>query len=463
MVETRLQRRQRLVNQRGRTAAQAARIHGRTMGMARRSTARRVVDAGMNLFAPPLVNRGYQAAMAVRDMIRRRRSARAAATQTGTGARYHTTGKFGGKFKKPGKVSNTLAVYGNKGIQKTYEIHGTINDPDCVYISHAAIDGYELITTSVRALIRKLFEKANFRITNADELLTSTSIITAIDWQVQLTQLNGKTGVETVLQTHDLVATSTVNTVSAVFQGAMLTYSAGYGNTGAGNASVDTTNPFRIILFRQDFNTTRGLVFEAEIRLDEEILCVVGASEMKVQNRTLAANNSTDAEDVNNNPLIGKIYQFSGMPKLRDKTAFPLATIPVDRGVQLVRAASITNTAYKEPPVPNVFSNIKKMSKIRLEPGEVKTIKISHKKHMSFLTFLRAIRLQYGTGPEFNGYYTIFPTQILALEDLINVNSTQKISVAYECNKTMGIYLKTKTKATAMVAYQNVEFNNFVA
>ena len=48
------------------------------------------------------------------------------------------------------------------------------------------------------------------------------------------------------------------------------------------------------------------------------------------------------------------------------------------------------------------------MSKIRLEPGEVKTIKISHKKHMSFLTFLREIRLQYGTGPEFNGYYTIF-------------------------------------------------------
>ena len=127
----------------------------------------------------------------------------------------------------------------------------------------------------------------------------------------------------------------------------MLTYSAGYPNTGAGNASVDAVNPFRIILYRQDFNTTRGLVFEAEIRFDEEIMCVVGASELKVQNRTLAANNSTDAEDVNNNPLVGKIYEFSGMPKLRDKTAFPLATIPVDRGVQLVRAASITNTAYR--------------------------------------------------------------------------------------------------------------------
>ena len=75
-----------------------------------------------------------------------------------------------------------------------------------------------MITTCTRALIRKLFEKANFRIANADELLISTSIITAIDWEVQLTQLNGKTGVETVLQTHNLVAGSTVNTVAQFFR-----------------------------------------------------------------------------------------------------------------------------------------------------------------------------------------------------------------------------------------------------
>jgi len=371
------------------------------------------------------------------------------------------SGYNAGKFKKPKRVKSKDSVYGNKGIYQTYEIHGRVNDPDCVYISHQSVDGYEVIDTAIQALMRKLFEKAGFRIASLTDLLTSTAITTSVSWRIQLTRLNAKTGAESVQVQYDTVAADTITSVALQFLPAFLEYAAGFTNTGAGNAGIDTQNPHRIILFRQDVNVTTGYVFETEIRLQEEILCVMGSSELKVQNRSLSSTGSADAEDVNNNPLVGRLYEFNSMPKIRNKGAFPLMSIPVDKGVQLVRGASFPDPAWKEPPVPSVFSNVKKHSKVSLPPGGIKTTKISYKKHMNFLTFLQKIRLQYGTGVEFLATYSIFPLQIIALEDMINVNAVEKINVAYEANKTLGVYFKTMSKRTAVTEFKTLEWNNF--
>lgn len=378
-------------------------------------------------------------------------------------AGMNTRGNFQGKFKKRKRPKSNLSVYANKGISSTYEVHGTVADPDCVYISHTTCDSFQLLAQAGRALFRKLFEKANFVISSIDELLISTSITTAVDWRVEITKVHGVTGVETVDTFHNLIATSTIRSVADAFSTVFLKYSAGETMTFAGNAVVDEFNLHRVILYRQDYNGTRSNVFEAELKFEDEILCVVGSSELKVQNRTKSASGSTDSTDINNNPLVGRSYLFNGMPKLKNKAAFALQSIPVDKGVQLVRAASISDTAFKEPPLPNTFSNCKSVAKVRLDPGAVKTSYVKCKKHMRFLPFLRQLRIQYGGATGFLSYYSIFPIEMFAFEDVINVNASENINVAYESNMVINCYFKTNRRARAVQCFQQDTKDNIPA
>lgn len=383
----------------------------------------------------------------------------------GTPKGYETMGRYSGRFKKAKTAKTQFNIHSNKGIVDTYETHGTVADPDCVYISAQALDGFRVVEIAVLALMRKLFQKAGFVISNVDDLLPSTSISTSVDWQISLTQVNGKTGAETVLTNYITVAGSTLRTVAAQFNANFLRYSSGETNTGAGSATTDLPLK-RLILFRQDYNVSRGFVFETELNLLDEIMCVKGVMELKVQNRTLSATGSSDAENVDNNPLIGRIYEFSNIPRMRDRSAFALSSIPVVSGVQIVRAAQITaggNSTFREPPLPTLFTNCKKTVKVRLEPGAVKTYKLSYTKNMSFLTYLQRIRLQYGTGTEFLCYWSEFPSVMVSMEDLINVNASQNISCAYESNRTLGIYFKTRRKATGVMTMDQQTYNNIPA
>jgi len=376
--------------------------------------------------------------------------------------RMFTNGEYVGKFKKLKSIKNENAVYGNRGVFQTWEIHGRVNDPNVVYISHQAVDGYEVIVTGVEALMRKLFEKAGYKISSTTETIFGKSLTDSEMYRVQLTTTNLKTGVETVQVNHPVPVSGTIQNIATVFLPAFLEYSAGFTNTGAGDTGVDQKNPTRLILLRQDANVTVAHLFQCELRLADEIMCIMGSSELKIQNRTAAASGSDDAEDVSNNPLTGRIYEFKAMPKIRNKGAFPLCSIPVDKGIQLVRGDSFPDQAWREPPLPQVFSNCKKSSKVLLNPGQIKTIKVSYKKHMNFLTFLQKIRLQYGTGVQFESSYSIFPIQIVALEDLINVNELEKINVAYEANKTLGVYMKSNNKRATVTDYKSLQWDNFL-
>lgn len=378
---------------------------------------------------------------------------------------YQTAGKYTGRFKKAKKFKTGYNYYSNKGLVNTQETAGSVADPDCVYISAQAVDSIRIVQSASRALIRKLFQKAGFVISNMDELLISTSLTTAADWKVDLTIVNGKTGVETVWVSHTLVAASTCNSVSSAFENTWLEYCAGYANTGGtGNASVDTNNPKRLILYRQDYNTTFGSVFECEINLMDEILCIKGHCDLKVQNRTLSASGSGDAENVDNNPITGRLYEFSSIPKARSKAGYLLNEIKVLAGVQLVRAAQLTGqSSFKEPPLPTVFSNCSKSVKIRLDPGEIKHYNVAYQKSMHFLNFLKFIHLEYGTAGEFYQYNSRFPTVMVAFEDMINVNPTQNVTCAYECNKVLGVYFKTRKKALGVETFDQTQLNNVPA
>lgn len=434
-------------------------IAKRLIGYAARSAANYVVPRSGDLAAG-----GFR--LASRAFQRRRSTAgkrvvlRKKAADNYKRSKYYTKGTFAGKLRKGGSNKKPESVYANKGVVRTSEVIGVVADPDCVYITHTAVDGYKLVEVAVQALVRKLFEKLGYRITNVDEVLGHISISDAKDWQIELTQIAGKTGVESVLGTHVTVAGSTVRTVAAAFLTNFMQFSSGFTTTpGVGSASNDN-RLHRFILYGQDFNVTRQPVFECELRLADETMCVYGKSELKIQNRTLSATGSTDTNDISNNPLLGRSYMFSEIPKMRDKTAFALNSLPIANGVQLVRSTTIGNTTFKEPPLPQLFSNCKKSSVIRLEPGHIKHSFCMFKKSMKFMTFLEKIKLQYGSGTEFLNYQSMFPCEMFAFEDLINVNVSQNISCAYESNQTVGVYFKTARAHAGVSTFDSQTYNN---
>jgi len=373
---------------------------------------------------------------------------------------YKTKGQSAGRFKKGRKNRTNVSIYANKGILLTSEVGGTVTDPDCVYIAHTACDVEKVITESIDALFRKLFEKAGFMVTNLDDRVAHVGITDAKDWTVQLTEVAGQTGVESVNTQYVTVAASTVKTIATQFYGAFKSFSAGQTYTGSGAAATDT-RLYRLILYTQDYNVTLAPTFHCSLNLKDEMLHMYGCSEIKIQNRTLSADGGTDEDNVSSNPLIGRNYLFSSMPRTRDKSAFPLNAIPVNQGVQLTRAGQLTNNqAWKEPPDPVMFTNCRKSAKIRLEPGDIKWSKLVSKKRMNFLDFLERIRLQSGITPAFNVYNSIFPSEIFAFEDIINVNGSQNISCAYEINQTIGVWFRTSKKATGVQSYTTATFSN---
>lgn len=389
-------------------------------------------------------------------------STRTSLRHRSTGRDYITrgvTGKYKGAFKKPKRKLNIPAVLSQKGIMRTNEIHGTIADPDCVYISHTALDSFQAVTESVIALMRKLFEKGGFRISETDLPFDLSALGTSDGMVIRLYQMNVQTGSEGAAVVHSTVVGDTLRTVAQQFIPYFATYSSGFTTTITGNLS-NVFKPHRLRLFVIDQTDTVNTPKQrCEINLEEEIVQVYGQSTLKVQNRTLAADGGDQSDDVANNPLEGRRYSFKTIPRTRSKSAHALNLMPVDNGVQLVRAAEL-GQALKEPPPHNYFSNCVGSVKIRLEPGNIKYSRLTYNKEMKYLKFLEKLKLQYGEGPGFFAIQGPFPTNIIALEDVINVNASQNITCAYEANNIIAVSFKTKKSALALVEFTQSSKDN---
>lgn len=76
---------------------------------------------------------------------------------------------------------------------------------------------------------------------------------------------------------------------------------------------------------------------------------------------------------------------------------------------------------------------------------------------------MKRINLEFGAAPGNLVYHSIFPVEMYALEDMINVNAANNINIAYEANKTLGVYFKTRKKVQAVTTYETNTYNNMPA
>jgi len=205
--------------------------------------------------------------------------------------------------------------------------------------------------------------------------------------------------------------------------------------------------------------------FVCELDYENENITMKVVSELKVQNRTLGASGGTTTDDVANNPLQGKLYQFNhAIPRYRNSDVgiggYQLARNFDTTGAITVRAAELyestklptgvsSNFTWNEPPNYQIFSNVKKHGKVLLQPAEIKkdvlVFTMTRQCHVFFEDLnWKPTQASFNNNANTQTSRSRGKCSLIALEDVINVNSLQLIKIAYEINRTEAMYMSTK-------------------
>lgn len=370
-------------------------------------------------------------------------------------ARYaQSSGTFGGQFKSPSKQgANIKKEFLMKGMTDTSETHGLIDDPNCCFIMHSAIAYKRAIKIMSRALARKLFVKAGFNPT------TSVETIPLFGAQADSLSMTIFDQNRNTLATYAATGTGncTVAEFASTIEGQLLTY------TNQPAPSNDKKVPVWIYLFQDPSDTviaSDNLITLSSLCLYDEVLNLMCSSDMKIQNRSNSASGTSNIDDVSNNPLVGRSYNFNYLPRAYTAGLDFFNSVSSQDGVKLLRAQEFSVTTggdyMKEPPIPKTFRNCKTSSKIRLEPGQIKNYTIKEVVRKNILKWLEAIA--------FNNESQVTrlncPVNLIALEDVINVNEEQLITLAYECQKEISVHFVTKKKVVMLTDFISSEVDN---
>jgi len=415
--------------------------------------------AGAYLGIPPAAtNAAIGVGRGLGRMINRVRGrAQAQPRARGQGKIY--SGKYAGKFKKSKKKSDPWAIYTNTGVQNTTEVHGLLADPDCIYIGHSAISiiqAYEVVT---QALFRKILTKVGrLNVTDIKQKIEGYHTLNSDAFKLELVSVNAESGAIS-LTDHTFGATESIYTLVgdnmaslapswSGFQSRLLEYMRGT------NSNIV---PTILRLYRKEANITTFWINAGELDLTNEKVHFKSLSSIKIQNRSLSAGGSSDAQNVENNPLVGYRYGLSGgVPIVRGtqgtagNSSYLFNSIDHVTGVMLVRAAQFgtLGSVFKEPAAPGVFTNCKNSNKVRLDPGQIKRSTIAYQVNMAYLTFMKALSDQLNGGTKVINIPGKF--ELFSFEDVINVNSAETIKMAYEVDRKMGVYLTTRKRTYAL-------------
>lgn len=389
------------------------------------------------------------------------------------------SGKFGGNFKKPRKLSKKPNKFQTKGFESTTEVIGTVADPDCVYLGASAVSTMTAIECAAHALLRAVFEKCiGVPITNIKTPLqgyynSAFPFNNADGFRLQLTymQVNSLTGEREV--TYETgVSDSIYSIVGQQSQGVNPTWSTlmlklrDWARR-TSPSDINTEVPLRLNVYRRDGNVTNFYMGSGGIDLRGVRVHYSTSVAFKVQNRSLSAAGSSNTDTVDANPLQGYLYEFKGGVPMFKNLDQASGTLRLNRmfdasAVLTARAATMTGPGEvnKEPPNPRFWANCAKASKVKLEPGEVKKHFFTWSTTDRLLDFLRKINQETDNGTIIQTVNTPGKCVLFALEDMINVNATNNIAVTYEVNRVDKCYITHSPYKVAQGTFSSMTLND---
>lgn len=374
--------------------------------------------------------------------------------------------------------------YRQKGFVCVDEVTGLVRDPDCVYVGHSCLTVHGTLEMVAYALLRKLFVSSNVNIRNLKDAIPGAYAGTppasgetpVQHWRIVIERRFKATGVISN-EAYIIQPGNSIYTIVGCEQDGVvpqfpnmvenLRYAAGFSSL---DNDVNTLEFTKMILYRTELgygtpSSDTRWQYESEIYMDEQIVHYFASSDIKIQNRSLSASGSADAENVTNNPLVGKLYEFiGGAPNAKVDNVAGLEVVFDNGGVITVRAAELGDNAYREPPAAHNFSNCTRVNTIRIQPGDIKshTIKVRYVERL--FTFLRKLN-PFRTTTGQNRVQTKLrgKSALYALEDVINVNLAQNIEIAYEANRVQGCYLVTRSDRSSVGKFSQSVRNSLPA
>lgn len=385
---------------------------------------------------------------------------------------------YGGKVGnfKPAKkkliVNGELTKYGlnTLGVHAKQELRTTTADgatkTECLYVGHASMPLRQTALNVWRATIKSLFNKHRiyFQDFTQDPLSFGVGVGNSIVFNYFAT------GVATTLTGLSYTVPSPgPSTFEAIAQ-----Y---FANAFGAIANIDGIRPYEMVL-------TAGNGTITHLRLEGAKIHHKVTSSMKIQNRTITTIGENEADDVDNAPLTGKVFNIKGNNMLMKNTRRLLRGVGTGTsnlqnsetfllGQALASAGDIAtdgitfgqndvveNQFARPSDIPNGYEivNCQKVASVKINPGEIKTdiVKQTFKMTWEFL-----IKLLYGqtSVQKFNPKAGL--CNVMVLNKMIG-NSATSVDIAGEVQLDMWTAVISKTNTyTNPVIYQS-EYSGFI-
>jgi len=412
---------------------------------------------------------GYQAYR----MFRGQRTA----TQTAMKKRKTFQGSFRyvGKFKKP-KKGGKVSLPKKLGCVLSVEQYGAINDPDLVSIGHSTFPFKSVVRAICYAILRKILKKAiNFDGNDLDQEIPAfdyndakQGVITFI-WKDEVSGTISRGDLE--LSNNDTIRILAEKANSGDFTNTL--FSQMYNKLD--NEAVWHTRTLERVMFIKPIRSGISIIDQVvlvDMNMLNEVIKLSVSSNIKIQNRTLSVGGSADTDRVDAQPVKGTLLKFKGLPKLKNmhvgaglfSQKYITSGTTSEASMILVRGAELPS-GHLEPKVKQDWQNCYAQSNVSLQPGEIKSSKLTMKKGAYFNNFFKAVQTVTGVPSAGNRNISSIPgySQVFFFEELLNSGSTNKITLNYEQQLYISCYLITGRSNSINTDHLNQEYNNTTA
>lgn len=317
----------------------------------------------------------------------------------------------------------------NSGVQLTTERGGILNTKiageagPTVVIGHGTVPAEQTLTLIFRTIAQELARRVGIDITDVD-----TARFGETNDVIRMYYFADRNLTTTILS-HDITQLAVPRSVGTVGTAMMLWWQTL--NEQAQLHSVDYLPISNQSPAPNASNYTRFQLPLLKARISMHV-----KSTLKMQNRTVEAEGDDDANDVDNVPLFGKVYEGSGNGMRSISKNGGMSFVADDNygdiWKQDTRSTGVDH--IREPPPPNMFTNVKKHSKLRIEPGGIKTSSLTYNRSMLLDTLLQILN-QETVGNEV--YIPMGTFRVMILEKMIQVGtfaSDLGIRIGYEVN-----------------------------
>lgn len=351
-----------------------------------------------------------------------------------------SVGRYGGLFKKPSRKRLTTF---DKILSKGYVSHDEkgqvlLTTDHSAYFVHGTYPVSKVVYATGFAIVKKLALMSGIMFDSWTRILPWDM---KLQVRFQLNDSTGTTGAVTFTKTPPNTWFDLATDLSTWFASTF------------GNLAADIQYLVKSFQLFQVFPSTSNEVLHAFIDGDVIDVHIITHTVTKIQNRTSAGVDSNEADDVDNVPLIGKIFSGRGTGfrlKYKSSTSTEALIIDPSTGYAVVESGDLGSSTYDEPPMTALLTQYKKYSGIKLAPGSIKSMIDSQRFRVNLNVLLKDnfYVVEQDVGLTTNVYIPRGHCKMLCLEKMLNC-SDESLRFGIENSYKIGVYITVRKSVTA--------------